>query len=272
MEGLIPVGAIATLVAVDAEHSNHNVPNTMGVYNYDRDTGDAELWIFKDEDRDADGSLRIDHEARKISVYGPSRENMHNANNVASMLGWKTCQLFAASPEDEEGMLQQMVNVTVLNAPPAADGGRQSGARTAAPNRPAVETPPTSSDAAPSFPPPPDDTPAGVANVVGTIEERVRAEQAVVELEEELASRDNTIAQLRERIDVLERDNQALRSSTSATPGDRSHELVKALLGAAQDHIAERLANELVTKDPLLLALRDHGYTLRVRFESAAGA
>lgn len=287
---LIPDGSIATLVAVDCAATDHQIPNTMGMYSYQADDNDPELWHLADLDKDADGSLRVDSEGRKISIYGASNDNIQNVNNIAQMLGWKTCQLFGKNSESESDVLRRLVNVKVLNAPQSREATPPASATPTAPRPPA---PPLSqeglsrpyksmpSDPATSVPARQDfDAQDGtvdagarqLASVSEAIEDRAHAEAQVVQLEETLRQREQELTALEGRCSRLEEENAALKTvrPSGATPTvGRSDALLQALLAFAEGHLGQCIADGTDAGRPLLTALKAHGFDLRVNIVPA---
>lgn len=286
---LIPDDAIATIVAVDVGESDHQVPSTMAVYSYEPDANDPELWHLTEIEREGDGSLRVDAEGRKISIYGTSPDNMHNANNIASMLGWKTCQLFGKDVDLERECLRQLVNVQVLNAPPAEAPLAPAGAPSAAARAPVESIPqprptprrqesnfidvpdniansPLPSDPHELMPPGGDDDGAvGLASVTQAIEERAAAEIKVAALEERLQSQLALTKQVQTRCDQLETENQRLRAHGQQAPSsDGVSPLFSALLHFAECHLGQCLADGSTAAEPLVAALKAHGFGLKI--------
>lgn len=291
---LIPDGSIATLVAVDVSPTDHQLPNTMGMYAYEADDNDPELWHLTDLDKDADGSLRVDSEGRKISIYGSSNDNIQNANNIAQMLGWKTCQLFGKNAQAESDVLRRLVNVKVLNAPQTREAAPPASSAAPAPTGRRPPAPPLSQEglarpyksmpAVDNEPAAPvrqsvdqGDVPVGsdarqLATVTEAIESRAHAEAQVVELEDSLRQRDQELAELEGRCSRLEQENAALkagRASSVPPTGGRHDALLQALLSFAEGHLGQCIADGSDAGKPLLTALKDHGFDLRINIVPA---
>ncbi|QOT82240.1 hypothetical protein [Cupriavidus basilensis] len=283
---LIPEGAIATLVAVDRTQSDHQIPSTMGVYSYEASDHDAELWTLEDLERDGDGSLRLDAEGSKISIYGPSVDNMHNANNIASMLGWKTCQLFGKDAASEQAVLRQLVNVDVLNAPPTSAAEIPPPAAPVQSHPPSVpparRTSASREDAFIDLPPGldspvPHDGNAGIPPAIGghdagqladitqVVEDLAAAEAERDRLADELRSASSEKTRLQVLVENLQRENRTLKTSgAQVEPGATSSALLNALIQCAEAQLAERLTAGAPGEEPLLGILRAHGFGIRL--------
>lgn len=287
---LIPDEAIATIVAVDKHGSDHQVPGTMAVYSYEPDPADPELWHLTEIDREGDGSLRVDADGQKISIYGTSTDNIHNANNIASMLGWKSCQLFARDSAGEQECLRQLVNVQVLNAPAATLSApppaitKQKAARGSAPPPATPGQQATLIDVPPELAGAPEDgdrdinlpemapQTGALASVTRAIEERAEAEVRAAELDDLLAVANEKLGRLEQHCRTLEQENQRLRADPGqgATEGQTpSSALFTALLQFAELQLADRIQSAASGADPLLDVLRSHGFGLSVRIVQA---
>lgn len=283
---LIPDDAIATLVAVDRVTSDHQVPGTMAVYSYEPASEDPDLWHLTELEREGEGSLRVDTDGQKISIYGDSADNIHNANNIASMLGWKTCQLFARDSTSEQACLRQLVNVQVLNAPPGiAEAPAPASANPVGSHIPAppasshlIDVPPELDAGLPgdSFEDATSVSPqtGALVEVTRAIEERAQAQMHAAGLEEKLSESAARISQLEQHCRSLESEVERLQreaaSSNAGTGAAPSSALLSTLLRFAEDHLADRLQTATGDADPLIRALRSNGLGVRVSIVSKA--